>query len=83
MEIMCRLWTNFAKFGNPTPESDSLIDFQWKPVGSGGDGAEFKYNFLDITNDFIRMDQKPDGKRRQFWLRQYSRFNGGFENAML
>ncbi|KAJ9588464.1 hypothetical protein L9F63_018197, partial [Diploptera punctata] len=27
-----KMWTNFAKTGNPTPEKTALLDVIWKPV---------------------------------------------------
>ncbi|XP_031828191.2 juvenile hormone esterase-like [Nomia melanderi] len=34
---MAKLWTNFAKFGNPTPLHDNPIDIIWKPSGLLGE----------------------------------------------
>lgn len=38
-----KLWTNFAKTGNPTPEMDPLLGVMWEPVTK----AEFKYLNID------------------------------------
>ncbi|XP_049874736.1 juvenile hormone esterase-like [Pectinophora gossypiella] len=31
-ERMVTLWTNFAKYGNPTPKTDGLITTKWEPA---------------------------------------------------
>lgn len=30
--LLISMWTNFAEYGNPTPETDSLITVKWEPV---------------------------------------------------
>jgi carboxylesterase type B len=60
-----KLWTNFAKYGNPTPDkNDSLLDVVWKPVT----GKELGY--LDIGKDLIPR-ANPYPERLNFWKEIY------------
>jgi carboxylesterase type B len=60
-----KLWTNFAKYGNPTPaKNDSLLDVVWKPVT----GKELDY--LDIGKDLIPR-ANPYPERLNFWKEIY------------
>ncbi|KAJ0178416.1 hypothetical protein K1T71_006239 [Dendrolimus kikuchii] len=34
--MMVEMWTNFAKNGNPTPQTDSLITTKWEPINTSG-----------------------------------------------
>ncbi|XP_049958539.1 acetylcholinesterase-like [Schistocerca serialis cubense] len=54
---MLRLWTNFAKYGNPTPEADPVV---WQPY----DLSSHSY-FLMQANFSIAHD--PYGERMAFW----------------
>jgi carboxylesterase type B len=60
-----KLWTNFAKTGNPTPVKSNLIDVLWRPVNRTA-------NFcLEIGRD-LKMIQDPDSDRMKFWNGLYS-----------
>ncbi|KAG5864740.1 hypothetical protein JTB14_003391 [Gonioctena quinquepunctata] len=54
-----KLWTNFAKFGNPTPNGTDL-KIQWRPV------EKDNLKFLDIGKE-LTMHCDPEGKRMEFW----------------
>lgn len=45
---MVKMWTNFAKYGNPTPNlNDRLLNVQWKP-------AELdNFNYLEIDKELL------------------------------
>ncbi|KAI5639508.1 carboxylesterase family domain-containing protein [Phthorimaea operculella] len=58
MNNVTTLWTNFAKFGNPTP--DSSLGVKWEPFT-----AEEK-NYLDVGNQ-LRASQNPDEEEIKFW----------------
>ncbi|KAJ8664688.1 hypothetical protein QAD02_006350 [Eretmocerus hayati] len=60
MERMTTMWTNFAKFGNPTPTVDDLITTKWLPVGRN------EKNFLEI-NDTLTAGKNPDEKMYKMW----------------
>ena len=61
MEVMTTAWSNFAKYGNPTPDSAVSI---WTPQTSD---SEFTYwNISDPRN--MHMDNDPDFMDRMtFW----------------
>ncbi|CAK9802973.1 hypothetical protein ANTPLA_LOCUS3396 [Anthophora plagiata] len=49
MHKMVSLWTNFAKYGNPTPEGDSPINITWTP--SGLEGLQVDLNTTSTMNN--------------------------------
>lgn len=58
---LTKLWTNFAKFGNPNPKSkDELINVEWEPVGGNG------LNCLNIDRE-LSLEVNPEAARMQFW----------------
>jgi carboxylesterase type B len=60
-----KLWTNFAKYGNPTPDKNDLVlDVVWKPVT----GKELDY--LDIGKDLVARTN-PYFERLNFWKEIY------------
>lgn len=56
---MVKLWTNFAKFGNPTP-TKSELGITWKAV------AKNRRYFLDIGNELV-VDSNPEQDRMELW----------------
>ncbi|KAJ2951246.1 hypothetical protein O0L34_g5647 [Tuta absoluta] len=52
------LWTNFAKFGNPTP--DSSLGVQWKPF------TVEEEDYLDLGNQLVNS-KKPNARDIEFW----------------
>ncbi|XP_058463056.1 acetylcholinesterase-like [Malaya genurostris] len=81
---MCRMWTNFAKFGNPTPVDDSTLPFRWNPVINADPNSkeEFQLDCLDISAD-PKMIKNPDKQRIDFWRGIYKQYNEGFFNFKL
>ncbi|XP_055528121.1 esterase E4-like isoform X2 [Wyeomyia smithii] len=73
---MCRMWTNFAKHGNPTPTEDTSLPFCWNPVTNIDPNSkeEFQLNCLDIDAN-PKMIQNPDKGRIDFWRDVYRRYN--------
>ncbi|RVE47727.1 hypothetical protein evm_007616 [Chilo suppressalis] len=72
LKKMVRLWTNFAKTGNPTPtkSDDVLKSLVWQPIDKASDNLKY----LHITKNF-RMEMNPLGKREKFWdttLKKYA-----------
>lgn len=58
---MTKLWTNFAKSGNPNPTTkDPLIDVVWKPIENN------KFNYLDI-GEKLKASIDPEKERMAFW----------------
>jgi len=63
---MCLLWTNFAKFGDPTPpgdRDDDIGDIEWLPVSEATAGSRYlnfgTSLFMDESDDYI--------ERMAFW----------------
>ena len=63
-----RLWTNFFKYGNPTPSLiDPLINTNWTQMTPN-------VNFMDINSDLF-MDVHPNFARMNVWHAFDDRFN--------
>ncbi|XP_038222830.1 esterase FE4-like isoform X2 [Zerene cesonia] len=57
-----KMWTNFAKYGNPTPtDDDNLLQITWDPVEN-----ENKLNFLSIGAELTK-GRNPFYERMMFW----------------
>ncbi|KAJ2951247.1 hypothetical protein O0L34_g5648 [Tuta absoluta] len=52
------LWTNFAKFGDPTP--DTALGVKWEPFTAENQ------NYLDIDHQLV-ASKNPDKEEIQFW----------------
>ncbi|XP_058123394.1 esterase B1-like [Anopheles ziemanni] len=77
---MVQLWTNFAKYSDPTPEDVATGDklpFRWEPQQNVPETAEqVPLMCLDISNSGIRMCEMPEKRRMDFWTQIYQRYNG-------
>ncbi|CAD0249730.1 unnamed protein product [Spodoptera exigua] len=58
VEKVTKLWTNFAKYGNPTP--DGSLGVTWTPYSLANK------EYLDIGNE-LKPGQAPDDEEVQFW----------------
>ncbi|XP_055604278.1 carboxylic ester hydrolase-like [Uranotaenia lowii] len=77
-ETLCRLWTNFAKYGHPTPASDDRLNFTWEPVKPvASDNVEFVLHALDLDESF-KMIEEPLGERVKFWKQIFAEYGGKF-----
>nr|XP_021189807.2 para-nitrobenzyl esterase [Helicoverpa armigera]WRX05981.1 CCE006j [Helicoverpa armigera] len=54
------LWTNFAKYGNPTPEPTELVPFIWTPI------TKTTQPYLNMDSKFT-LSSRPDHSRMAFW----------------
>jgi hypothetical protein len=61
---MCELWTNFAKYGNPTVHST------WAPVE-----GDLNYFILDAQP---KMEKNLHAARMDFWRKIYRQSNKDF-----
>lgn len=77
-KTMCRLWTNFGKYGDPTPDHDKSLKFKWNPV----EYAAADYEYLAI-NDDMKMVKNLNKGRMDFWRELYRKWNKDFINAKL
>lgn len=77
---ICRMWTNFAKFGNPTPANDGLLGFKWDPVkqiNTTPEKQEFVLDYLSICGE-SKMEKQPDEERIKFWRNVFKTWNKDF-----
>ncbi|XP_037041278.1 esterase E4 isoform X1 [Bradysia coprophila] len=74
---MCKMWTNFAKYGEPTPSTETSLSVKWDPVQPAKDGEKFVLDYLEI-DERSRMLTDPDNDRITFWRNLYEKWNGGF-----
>lgn len=72
--IMCKMWTNFAKFNDPTP--DGSLQFKWKPIEKidSNNLNEINYDYL-VINDDMRMVRNLNKQRTDFWRRINGRWS--------
>ncbi|CAH0731222.1 unnamed protein product, partial [Brenthis ino] len=60
IDRMTKLWTNFAKTGDPTPHTTSLLPVKWMPITGNST------NYLNIDSE-LSMDVRPFNDRLSFW----------------
>ncbi|XP_064072385.1 uncharacterized protein LOC113400940 [Vanessa tameamea] len=58
IDKVTKLWTNFAKFGNPTP--DGFKGLKWNPYTTEDE------HFMDIGED-LKIGCSPDEEEVEFW----------------
>ncbi|KAL4711245.1 hypothetical protein ACJJTC_019086, partial [Scirpophaga incertulas] len=65
-ERMVRLWTNFAKSGNPTPDENHYLTVTWVPV------TQDNFYYLNIGTE-LSLGSNPDKIKMDFWDEVYSK----------
>ncbi|KAJ2951269.1 hypothetical protein O0L34_g5670 [Tuta absoluta] len=65
IDKVTKLWTNFAKYGNPTP--DNSLGVKWEPF------TLQHQHYLDIGEDLV-LKTKPDDEDIQFWEELYRQY---------
>ncbi|KAJ8709952.1 hypothetical protein PYW07_009318 [Mythimna separata] len=58
VEIVTKLWTDFARYGNPTP--DDSLDAKWSPY------TLERQEYLDLGNE-LKSGNAPDEEEINFW----------------
>ena len=76
---MCKLWTNFAKFGNPTPDYEKSLPFRWTSSSKKG---QLEYLVID-DEEKTEMHTNLNKPRLEFWRRVYQKFNRNFTPSKL
>lgn len=74
-ELMCKMWTNFAKFGNPNKEKDNSTT-EWIPV------VNKRLCVLKIGNanaDCVMYQNKENEKRSRFWKDIHDKYGDKFK----
>lgn len=70
MQNVVKLWTNFAKYGHPTPKRDEF-GLTWKPVEEGA------LNFLNIGTEGLELSVNPYSDRMAFWEKLHQDYASG------
>ncbi|KAK9875469.1 hypothetical protein WA026_007861 [Henosepilachna vigintioctopunctata] len=69
MKRLVKLWTNFAKHSNPTPENnEDELGIRWIPI------EQNKHHYLDI-GDELTMKMNPFSERNKFWNDIYDEYS--------
>ncbi|XP_026762565.2 juvenile hormone esterase-like [Galleria mellonella] len=66
-ERVTTLWTNFAKYGNPSPTIDNVITTEWKPV----EDSEISYLFIDEN---LTMRKNPYPQRMKLFKNLFENY---------
>ncbi|XP_058829053.1 venom carboxylesterase-6-like [Topomyia yanbarensis] len=75
-QTMCQLWTNFAKFGNPTPDEDTL-GFCWPAVNETKTSLkDFELIAVELIEE-PKIIKNPFAARFNFWKSLFTRYNEG------
>lgn len=67
IDRMTAMWTNFAKYGNPTPKITKELPVKWEP------STKNDMKFLYIDKD-LYMGEMPIKKSYNLWSYAYTRF---------
>lgn len=82
-KTLCKLWTNFAKYQDPTPEYDNPLPLKWKPLQPLNENIkELDLSYL-IINDKPKMVQNINQVRMDFWRKLYGKWNNSFTTPKL
>ncbi|KAJ6635104.1 Bile salt-activated lipase [Pseudolycoriella hygida] len=65
--LMCRLWTNFAKTGDPTPPNDPIANVLWHRVSGNQEYYEI--------GSTVQANANPLGDRMRFWNEMKDKVN--------
>ncbi|XP_075972556.1 juvenile hormone esterase-like [Anticarsia gemmatalis] len=60
MERVTAMWTNFAKYSNPTPEVTELLPVKWEPL------TKENFYYMDIGSE-LKLGSRPHHRRMAFW----------------
>lgn len=65
-----KLWTNFAKYGNPTPEIDENFNgATWKPVSKDSMDGYF------VIDKETKMSENVEKSRMEFWDKVFEEYS--------
>lgn len=73
-ELVCKLWTNFAKFDDPTPDGHNPLSLKWNSVGTEQNSS---VDYLILQNENIAMKKDIHAERIDFWRKIYEKYNSG------
>uniref|UniRef100_A0A182QYE2 Carboxylic ester hydrolase n=1 Tax=Anopheles farauti TaxID=69004 RepID=A0A182QYE2_9DIPT len=86
-QLMVRMWTNFAKYSDPTPPGSEGGDFpcRWEPMQSvpgTADGQPTNYTLFSIGKE-LKMIPLPELERMGKFLDIAKRCNGTIDNFVI
>ncbi|CRK95772.1 CLUMA_CG009229, isoform A [Clunio marinus] len=82
-ETMCKLWTNFAKYDDPTPDYNNPLPFKWTSIAPiTNKTQDISLNHL-IIDDEMMMVENPHKESMEFWKKAYRKWNKEFIQAKL
>ncbi|CAG9791741.1 unnamed protein product [Diatraea saccharalis] len=76
LDRITTMWTNFAKYGDPTPDTSELLEIKWTQLSNE------RYTYLNI-NSILAMGQRPAADRMTFWDDFYinnKKYQKGFQD---
>ncbi|XP_058121661.1 esterase B1-like [Anopheles ziemanni] len=77
-DTVIALWTSFARHGDPSVDSQSVVNTQWRPVGKiPRDSNDFNLDCLEI-NVHTGMVNDPCRDRATFWRGLFQRYSKGY-----
>lgn len=78
-KTMVRMWTNFAKFSEPTTDrDDELLPFKWTPVRNvSRDSTNFDLDILNIAVQ-CKMMKNPCKERMFLWRGYVEKYRNGY-----
>ncbi|KAI5630865.1 carboxylesterase family domain-containing protein [Phthorimaea operculella] len=62
LDRMTTMWTNFVKYGDPTPDKTELLPIKWEPITS----ADSPRYFMNIDSEMV-LGKRPYHERMAFW----------------
>ncbi|KAL4711647.1 hypothetical protein ACJJTC_011355 [Scirpophaga incertulas] len=62
IDRMTTMWSNFVKYGNPTPATSELLPVEWKPITKTS-----PHHYLEINADLTMHTSRPYNERISFW----------------
>ncbi|XP_073951803.1 esterase FE4-like [Choristoneura fumiferana] len=68
IERMTGMWTNFAKYGDPTPEKTESLPIKWYPSSKG------KIKFLHIDKNMSMENDMPSPEAYRMWKDIYTKY---------
>lgn len=77
-KTMCQLWTNFAKYQDPTPGHSNPLSVKWNPVQpTEPEARNIDFDYLVIDED-SKMVRNVNKRRLDFWRDVYRKWNTSF-----
>uniref|UniRef100_A0A336L0F2 Carboxylic ester hydrolase n=1 Tax=Culicoides sonorensis TaxID=179676 RepID=A0A336L0F2_CULSO len=74
---MVKMWTNFAKFSDPTPSDSWNMESKWNPIEN-----EDNFSYFDISDELNQVNQMPHQDRVDFWDEVYHEYNKRSSNQI-